>query len=100
MTQQGVLDWNKINTERAPLSHGLDVRIDKKFYLKKMTLNIYFDVQNIYNFKSEGQAFINVERDVNGTPVINTNNPTQYNIERIANTNGTLLPSLGLMIDF
>lgn len=100
VTQQGVLDWNKINTERAPLSHGLDFRIDKKIYLKKMTLNIYFDVQNVYNFQSEGQAFINVERDASGVPVINSSNPTQYNIERIANTNGTLLPSLGLMIDF
>lgn len=100
VTQQGVLDWNKINTERAPLSHGLDFRIDKKIYLKKMTLNIYFDMQNVYNFQTEGQPFINVERDANGFPVINANNPTQYNIERIANTNGTILPSLGLMIDF
>ncbi len=100
VTQQGVLDWDKLNTERAPLSHGLDIRIDKKFYLKKLTLNVYFDVQNVYNFQSEGQAFINVERDANGSPVVNPNNPTQYNIERIANSNGTLLPSIGLMIDF
>lgn len=100
ITQQGVLDWDKINTERAPLSHGLDFRIDKRIYLKKMTLNIYFDVQNVYNFQAEGQAFINVERDANGIPVVNANNPTQYNIERIANTNGTVLPSIGMMIDF
>lgn len=100
VTQQGVLDWNRINTERNPLSHGLDVRIDKKFYLKKMTLNVYFDVQNIYNFKANGQPFITVQKDVNGVPVINSSNPTQYNLQRIANTNGTLLPSLGLMIDF
>ncbi len=100
VTQQGVLDWNKLNTERSPLSHGLDFRIDKKIYFKKMTLNLYFDVQNVYNFQSEVQPFITVQRDANGQPVVNPNNSTQYNIERIANTNGTVLPSLGLMFDF
>lgn len=100
VTQQGVLDWDKLNTERAPISHGLDLRVDKKIYLKKMTLNVYIDVQNVYNFQAKGQAFITVERDDSGAPVVNPTNSTQYNIERIANTNGTVLPSIGLMIDF
>ncbi len=33
-------------------AHGLDVRIDKKWFFKQWALNAYIDVQNVYNFQA------------------------------------------------
>lgn len=98
--QQGVLDWNRLNEFRSPDSHGLDVRIDKKWFFKKWAINTYLDVQNIYNFKIKRQPFLDVKRDESGNLVTDTNNPLAYKLTEIENTIGTILPSIGLMIEF
>ena len=100
VNQQGVFDWNKLNTERNALSHGLDIRIDKKWFYKKWSLNVYIDVQNVYNYQTTVQPFLDVDRDINGTPITDPNNPLAYQTSLIENTVGTILPSIGLMIDF
>jgi len=98
--QQGALDWNLLNAERFPLTHGMDVRIDKKWYFKKWALNAYLDVQNIYNFQAKVQPYINVKRDAAGNPLTDPNNPGSYQVYLIENTSGTVLPSIGLMVEF
>lgn len=100
VTNQGIPDYNRLNTERLPLSHGLDVRLDKKWYFKKWSLNAYLDIQNIYNIQSETQPYLDVYRDANGNPIENPLNPNAYLTREIQNTAGTVLPSIGLMIDF
>lgn len=100
VTQRGILDWERLNTERNSLSHGLDIRIDKRWFFRKWSLDAYIDIQNIYNFQSTGLPSIDVRRDVNGNPVTNPSNPNQYSLYEIENTNGTILPSIGIMIEF
>jgi len=100
ITKQGVIDWDRLNEERNPSAHSLDIRIDKKWYLKKFSLDIYLDIQNVYAYESEGQPFLDVKRDSEGKPVQDPNNPNAYVLEEIDNTSGTLLPSIGLMIGF
>lgn len=99
-TGQGIFDWDKLNTERNPTSHGLDLRIDKKWYYKKWALNTYLDIQNLYNFESEGQPFISAVRDADGNPVEDPSNSNAYKTFLIENTSGTILPSIGIMIEF
>jgi len=41
--------YGRINSARNPLFQQLDVRIDKRWIYKSWVLNIYLDVQNIYN---------------------------------------------------
>jgi len=36
-------------TRRLPLRHQLDVRIDKRWQLKKVKMSVYLDIQNVYN---------------------------------------------------
>jgi hypothetical protein len=98
--QQGVFDWSRLNTLRSPTSHGLDIRVDKKWYYSKWALNTYIDVQNVYNFQFKGQPFLDVERDSSGNLVTDPNDPKKYKLTEIENMNGTLLPSIGLMIEF
>ena len=37
------------NTERLPLYHQLDVRVDKRWVYQRWMLNLYLNIQNIYN---------------------------------------------------
>ncbi len=100
VTRQGVFDWDRLNTLRNPNSHGLDVRIDKKWFFKKWTFNTYLDVENVYNFTAMGQPYLDVVRDASGNPVVDPNNAAAYLLKEIENSSGTVLPSVGLMIEF
>jgi hypothetical protein len=97
--QQGVFDWDQLNDFRNPDSHGLDIRVDKKWYFKKWAVNAYIDIQNIYKFQTVSQPFLDVNR-VDGVAIIDPNNPQSYQISEIENISGNILPSIGLMIDF
>ncbi len=96
----GIPDYDLLNTKRNSISHGLDARIDKRWFFKKWSLNAYLDVQNIYNYESVGKPFLDVVRDENGDPVTDPNNPGSYLPREFENTAGTILPSIGIMIDF
>ena len=96
----GIPDYDLLNTERNSIAHGLDVRIDKRWFFKKWSLNAYLDIQNIYNYESVGKPFLDVVRDENGDPVTDPNNPDSYLPREFENTAGTILPSIGIMIDF
>ena len=100
ITNQGIPDYNKLNEKRFKLSHALDLRIDKKWYYKKYALDLYLDIQNIYNFKSDAAPFLNVETDASGQKITDPSNPSAYKTYLIDNTNGTILPSVGLMFEF
>jgi hypothetical protein len=100
VVQQGVFDWDQLNELRNPASHVLDIRIDKKWYFNDWAINAYIDVQNIYNFQAVGQPYLDVERDESGNPIIDPNNPQSYVISEIENVSGTVLPSVGLMVEF
>ncbi len=100
VTGRGIQDWNRLNSLRNAVSHGLDIRIDKRWYFRKWALDAYIDIQNIYNFQAEGLADLDVRRDVSGNPLTNPTNPNAYQTYEIENTNGTILPSIGIMIEF
>lgn len=100
VTSQAIPDYNRLNTLRLSPSHSLDIRIDKKYYFNKWALNAYIDVQNIYNYQTELQPYLNVKKDAQGVLLTDPNNPAAYQTYYIRNTSGTLLPSLGIMIEF
>ncbi len=100
VTGQGIPDWDRLNEERFSVAHGLDVRIDKKWYYEKWALNVYLDIQNLYNFQAQAQPFLDVVRDDNGDPMEDPNDPSKYQTRLIENTSGTVLPSVGIMLEF
>ncbi|MEM0996861.1 MAG: TonB-dependent receptor [Bacteroidota bacterium] len=99
ITGRGLPNYGLLNTLRTEAAHQLDVRIDKKWFFQKWSLNLYLDIQNAYNFQAEGAPFLDVVRDDLGNPVVDPNDPTRFQTQTIANTQGTLLPSIGIVID-
>ena len=96
---RGLLDYSQLNSYRIKSFHQLDFRIDKKFFFKKINLNTYIDIQNAYNFKSEGQPYLDVQRDEFGNPTVNQNDLFRYNTTIIKNVSGTILPSIGIVLE-
>jgi len=96
---QGYPDYNLYNTERLANFHQLDLRIDKEYYFRKWSLNVYFDVQNAYNFKSKNPDVLVLLRDANGNPVIDPNDPARYSLKYLPSESGTILPTLGVIIE-
>jgi len=45
-------DMTRINENRYPAYHRLDIRLEKRFIFKKWSLDVYLDVQNVYNRKN------------------------------------------------
>jgi hypothetical protein len=98
---RGFLDYNQYNTLRLNAFHQLDIRVDKMFYLKKWTLNFYVDIQNAYGFNGEQPANIVVSIDENGNKVVNSSDNSRYVLEKISGfSGGTILPTVGIIIEF
>ena len=92
-------DYEKLNAERFKPFHQLDVRIDKSYYLDRITAKFYIDIQNLYNFQAQQQDYIVRVQDENGNFVL-TDNSTRYQLESVNNTSGTVLPTIGIIIEF
>ena len=99
VSNSGILDYSKLNTERFKTYHQLDIRVDKTWYWKKMSLNFYIDIQNLYNSEAITQSYLIPNVDENGVRLINTSTNT-YNLEEIENSLGNVLPRFGLILDF
>lgn len=92
-------DYSKLNSERFKPFHQLDIRIDKSYYLRKFTAKFYIDIQNFYNFQSQQTGIIVRAEDANGNFIF-TNNATRYVLNEIESTSGTVLPTIGVIVEF
>jgi hypothetical protein len=91
---RGYLDYSKFNQERLQGFQELDIRVDKEYFFKKWTLNLYLDVQNVYDYQAQQPDLL----------VINEADPikdaTHYNLKLIPNIAGTIIPSVGAFFIF
>ncbi|OFY43503.1 MAG: hypothetical protein A2X18_06045 [Bacteroidetes bacterium GWF2_40_14] len=103
-----VAAWNA--SGRAYLNYGLynslylkqfnqlDVRIDKEFFFNKFALKIYIDIQNALNKK-----FSNADVLVSTGTILNPDAPyseQRYQMKRIQLTDGTIVPTIGITVEF
>lgn len=97
---QAYYDYSQLNEMRFKPFHQLDFRIDKTFNFKNSSLKFYIDIQNAYNFKSETQDLY-VNTDENGNVQIDPEDPSKYILRRIpSDGSGTIVPTLGIIVDF
>lgn len=100
ITGRGIPNYDLLNSERTSLFHQLDARVDKKWFLKKVSLNLYLDIQNVYNYQPTLNPILLAERDANGNLVTDPNNPAAYKTYQIENKSGNVLPTVGLILEF
>jgi hypothetical protein len=96
----GIPDNNQLNTARVEPFYQIDFRVDKKYNFKKWTLDLYLDIQNITGNTTEEQPYFSVERDASGVPITNPENADYYIPKQIDNTSGTLIPGIGIVVEF
>lgn len=97
---RGIPNYNLLNTQRLGGFNRLNLRIDRKWFLKRFNLDLYFDIQNALAQSVAGQPFIDVVRDTEGNPVTDPNNPDSYLTTTIPNSIGSPLPSVGIIFEF
>lgn len=90
-------DYSRFNSERLKPFTQLDLRIDKTFYLKKVMLGLYIDLQNVFNSKyKEQDVYIKTGK------IINPEAPREeqrYELKPVERLTETLLPSIGIMLE-
>ena len=96
----GYLDYSRFNKSRLNAYHQLDVRVDKSWYYKKWSLMLYFDIQNAYNFKSDQPDYLVRVENASGNPMTDPQNSSKYLLKTIKSNGGTVLPTIGVMIEF
>ncbi len=112
---QGVLDYTKINQLRLKAFHAADIRIDKKFNFKKWTFDLFMDIQNAYNNKNPTPSGFTLKRNPDESYATTTgepynpgtfNNPFAPNNRQkgipvfLPNDSGSILPSIGFVVEF
>jgi hypothetical protein len=98
---RGYLDYEAFNTLRLSSFNQLDIRIDKGFYFKKWSLMFYLDVQNILNFQAQQpDLLVNTKEDGSVEKYIDEQGQERYKLRTIENSAGTILPAIGIMVDF
>ena len=100
VTGRGLPDYNQLNAQRLGSFHQMDIRVDKKFFFPSWNMNFYIDIQNLYNFQVETAPILLVVTDENNVPLVDPNNPNAYQTEQLANIAGTVLPTIGIIIEF
>ena len=95
-----VLDFSRINGVRLKSFHQLDIRLDKKYFFDRWNLNWYVDIQNAYNYKAQQPPQIVPVRDAQGNLTVNSTDPSRYQLKSIVNPGGTVLPTIGLIVEF
>ena len=95
---QGVFDYNQLNTQRLPWFHQMDIRVTKKWYLKKFSLETYLDIQNVYFNKTRDIPSLIPATDASNQPLYT--DPAHYQLKLLENKNGVIQPQLGIIISY
>ena len=98
---RGYLDYGKFNTLRLTSFNQLDIRVDKGFYFNKWSLMLYLDIQNLLNFQAQQpDILVNTQEDGSVKKYIDQQGAERYELRTIKNTAGTVLPAVGIMVEF
>lgn len=91
-------DYSKYNSIYLKQFNQLDIRVDKEFYFDKFALKLYVDIQNILNKQyKDADVLISTGKIVNPSA---PTNEQRYQMKRIELLGGTVLPTIGVTLEF
>ena len=102
----GVLDYSRLNTLRLGNFSQMDLRVDKKWNFKRLTLDVFIDIQNLLNAASPAPPNYTFKRTEDGTAFVTTDGKALAADGSNAipllldNSDGSLLPTIGIVVEF
>ncbi len=99
VSKAGIFDYTKLNTKRFKGYSQLDIRLDKTWFLKKMAINLYLDVKNVYASENVGESYLLPKVNAQGEYLRDPQDNDRYQLEELENSIGRVMPSVGLVID-
>jgi outer membrane receptor for ferrienterochelin and colicin len=103
---EGVLDNSKLNANRLTAFHASDVRIDKKWNFKRLTLDVFLDVSNWYVAKSPAFPQYTFKRTKdNSAFATNNGRPIAFDGSNaipliLQNNDPSVTPTIGFILEF
>ena len=91
-------DYTRYNAGRLDAFAQLDVRLDKTFYFRRCMLGFYIDLQNVTvsKYRSPDVVMSTGEVENHGAPA----SEQRYRMKTLEQVSGTLLPTLGVTVEF
>ena len=75
--------------------------MDKKWFFQKWNLDLYLDLTNLTFSKERTQNELTVVRDIETqTPLIDPLNPDRYQTKYLDTSSGSVIPTLGVIVEF
>lgn len=102
----GTLDYTQLNEERLPVYQQFDIRVDKKFNFKNVSLTLFVDIQNLFMFKTPRVPNYTFERNADNTGFKTTDgNPIKSDGGNgipviLTDPSATVVPSIGFIFEF
>jgi hypothetical protein len=102
----GVLDYERLNTERLPAFNQFDFRLDKKWNWRRLTLDLYLDVQNALLLPSPTLPQYTFRRtEDNATFASTDDRPVQPDGANalptlLEESEPSVLPTIGFIVEF
>ncbi|GAA4365117.1 TonB-dependent receptor [Hymenobacter saemangeumensis] len=105
-TGQGVLDYSRLNTLRYEAFQQFDFRLDKKINFRRLTLDLYVDIQNALLATNPGQPNFTFAREVDNSGFVSTDGqPLRADGSNaipvvLQNETGNITPTIGFILEF
>ena len=93
-----VYDYTKYNEMRLDPYYQIDLRVDKNFYFQKWALGFYIDLQNV-TFSKIDQPDVWLSTGVVTNPD-KIAEEQRYELEMLELTSGTIIPAIGMTLEF
>ncbi|MDQ2769998.1 MAG: TonB-dependent receptor [Bacteroidota bacterium] len=103
---QGILDYSQLNTQRLSPFQQLDLRLDKKVNLRRLSFDFYIDVQNVLLAKPVSTPTYTFERLADNSGYTTTDNqplrPDGSNAVPILlpDSDALVVPTVGFIVEF
>ncbi len=89
-----ILDYGRLGEEELDTFSQLDVRIDKKWNFKNLSLDVFVEAQNVLGQEIPEPTQFGLTRDANGAVV------EPRSLTAIETETGQIIPSIGIVMDF
>lgn len=100
VAQRGIFDFDRLNENRLPSFHQLDIRVDKSWWFGKWNLNLFIDMQNAYRSSIQLMPYLTTQRDENWQNTVDPSDPNRYLLKEIESDTGRMIYTIGLIAEF